>query len=140
MLGWTSLYTRAMPNIARMSAPSTRPRRWDCDSVCRRLIQTSAAAPIAKSTSTVKCDGPKAENSRVVAIGAESAAISSLVIISCPFRSFSGGCIGQAGLIHRRLAPLRRIGADPLSERRDAVADYHRVGASAHRCRARQAE
>src|SRR5271166_2060040 len=73
MVGWTSLYTRATMNTAIVIAPSTRPRSRACDSVWRRPIQTSAADPIAKTTSTVQCDGLKAENCRVAEIGAKSA-------------------------------------------------------------------
>src|SRR5271166_7209249 len=82
MVGWTSLYTRATMNTAIVIAPSTRPRSRACDSVWRRPIQTSAADPIAKTTSTVKCDGPKAENCRVAEIGAKSAANVAVMVMS----------------------------------------------------------
>ena len=68
-------------NIAMVKAARTRPRSRACDSVWRHPIQTSAADPIAKTTSTVQCDGPKAENCRVAEIGAKSAGNVIVIVI-----------------------------------------------------------
>jgi hypothetical protein len=68
--------------MATVRAASARPKRRACDSVCRRPIQTSAADPIAKTTSTVQCDGSKAENCRVAEVAAKSGGNVTVMVIA----------------------------------------------------------